>query len=298
MAEFSIVVATVAPDKKADAARALAKLLGIPESSIAPVVEAIPVVLFSGLELGQGRRLLQALQPAAKAGMLLLLADGTGGLAPLGWPGEPVIAGKPLSAYGSGDSGLKCPLCGGALESEVRLMERMTPAHGGRALPDVPQLPKDIRTPSPSPAPKRKRSSVALDIADVEKIWKERAEASGQHNPPKAKGTPAVSSSSSALMRSLDEAPDLHAGPNARFDILASGSSNPKLPPILAKAMGIPLTEARQLAQKKIVPVAKNVDKKTADSLEIELTNANIKARVIPRKGSGNLPQTRGAGSK
>ena len=99
-------------------------------------------------------------------------------------------------------------------------------------------------------------------------------------------------------MRSLEEAPEMQADPNARFDILASGSSNPKLPPIVAKARGVPLKEAAQMAGKTLVPVAKNVDKETADKLEAELLEANIKVRVIPRKGSGPQPKTGGKRGK
>jgi len=313
MAEFSIVLVSVEANAKGPVAAALGQVLGIPSESVAPVLEAAPAVLFGGLNFRQGKKVMEVLVPVTRAGAIILLVDGKGGgLAALSWPAEPVLNGKQISQYSTPLGGLTCPACGTPLDVDVRLLEQATPAHGGPALPDVPQLPRDNMSRGTTPGTARHRSSVALNITDVEKVWKERANAasggSGNHEAVRdgTKGTsiagaPPVQtdkSSSSALMKALDTAPPLTHSATGEYDVLASGSSNPKLPEIIARSRGIPVKEARLMAQKRLISVAKAVDRDTAQKISAELQKLNIKAKVIPRRGSGEVPTTNGTGGK
>jgi len=296
MARYAIVIISVDSSRKDEAAALLGQALGIPAESTAPVLDAAPTILFDQLELLQGRKLLDALDKVRQAGCVIAVAEGASGRAALAWPGEPVVNGKPLSKYRISEESLQCPVCGSPLEANVKLLERVTPAQGGQALPDVPQLPKDKTNSNFTPAPKRSNSSATLDIAQVEKVWKERAGSSGKNNAAgsdtnrKAIAGEPPRSSSSALMEALNQAPVLGENDFGKYDILASGTSSPMLAQIIAKSRGIPLNEAQELAKRKIVPVAKNIDRKTADAIEAELKAANIKARIIPRKTSGAMP--------
>jgi ribosomal protein L7/L12 len=313
MAEFSIVLVSVEANVKGPAAAALGQVLGIPGDAVAPVLEAAPTVLFGGLNFRQGKRVMEVLAPVVRAGAILILAEGkSGGLSALSWPAEPVLNGKQISQYSAPPGGLTCPACGTPLEVDVHILEQATPPQGGPALPDVPQLPRDNMSRGTTPGTARHRSSVALNITDVEKVWKERASAasgsSGNREAVKdgTKGTsiagapPAQQgkSSSSALMKALDTTPPLTQAESGEFDVLASGSSNPKLPEIIARTRGISVKEARLMAQKRLISVAKAVDRDTAQKISAELQKLNIKAKVIPRRGSGEIPATNGTGEK
>jgi hypothetical protein len=187
MAQYCIVIAQLRAEKLDGAAEGLGKVLGIGAASAKPVLQALPTVLFSELDYQQARRVMSLLADTAAAGAGILLAEGDGGGIPkVKWPGEPVVNGRPLSAYQSPAGGTRCPICGSTLRADVYLQEETGTSSDGLPLPDLPRLPRESpRTPGAS----GRHTGASLNMTDVEKVWKERASKSGIHQP--AKETPA-----------------------------------------------------------------------------------------------------------
>lgn len=300
MPQYSIVIAQLPTDKVGGAAEALGKVLGIGAASAEPVLRTLPTVLFDGLEYQQARRVMALLTDVSGRGAVLLLAEGDGGsLARVKWPGEPVVSGKPLSAYRSPGGGTRCPVCGSLLRSDVYLQEETGTSSEVLPLPDLPRLPREgPQTPSAS----GRHAGGALNITDVEKVWKERASKSGIQEAikkPVQKPTPDSASGSgsrkspSAVLNAVDrEVPTLEPSPSGQYDVFVGRTSSPGLPALIADVRGVSADEARRIAKKTIIPVAKGVGQEKALEVKRILEGMKLKPKVVPRrKSSGELPR-------
>lgn len=297
MPEYSILIVQAPAGKLEAAAVALGGVLGIPAGSARPVLQAAPTVLFSGLTYQQARRLIGALAPVAAAGAALALAEGSGGnIAAVRWPAEPVVAGRPLSAYRADAPGPHCPVCGAALRADVRLAEETANTPGaGLPLPDVPRLVREAPSPPTGKPPTenmggKRRSGTTLEIADLEKVWQERAGTSGRHRSPEPAAKP-PRKSPNALFEAVDaQVPELEQSVSGLYDIFVGRSSHPELPTLIAEVRGISIADARRIAQKTIIPVAKGIREDKALEMKTKLEAMGLKPRIVPRsKSSGEL---------
>jgi hypothetical protein len=69
-------------------------------------------------------------------------------------------------------------------------------------------------------------------------------------------------------------------GAQGGYSVFASRGANPRLAESLAQVMGIPVEEARALAKKPVIPVAKGLSQEAAEALRARLAALKITAKI------------------
>ncbi len=211
MADYTVVLKSIAQGDYIQVAEALKSVLGLQEQVVGQIVSSLPIALFEGLAEGQARAIVQAMAPVEGAGAALEIASGPGGgYARMSWPEPPTIAGRDIDSFASaGVSGsIRCPVCGAALvlmpagagapapaahvaapvqtgptfevtgEDDLEMLGEVA---AGAGAPDVPQVPAASRppaapTPSAAPAASGTKSGVPMDLEDFEASFAQQAE--------------------------------------------------------------------------------------------------------------------------
>jgi hypothetical protein len=97
---------------------------------------------------------------------------------------------------------------------------------------------------------------------------------------PRAKtGKPGAGGKRGRLKSSGAQAP---AG-EKNYSVFVGKSKSPAMVALLSEVMGIPTDQAKHLARKPIIPVAKNIGKADAESIKAKFAAANISARITSK---------------
>lgn len=127
MADYTIVLKSIAQGKYVQVAQALRSVLGLKEQAAGQIVSSVPLALFEGLERAQANAILEAMAPLQQAGAALGVTPQPGrAYARMSWPEPPSVAGRDLASFTSKQppAGLRCPVCG----AELALVPAGSPA--------------------------------------------------------------------------------------------------------------------------------------------------------------------------
>ncbi len=102
MAEHKIILASVAPGSEAAVTTALAKVLGLSEDGVRPLVSSVPIILMDELDAGQAQAIISAMAAAKEAGGNLIISATSGENMPhVDWPSPPKVAGRDVASFAS-----------------------------------------------------------------------------------------------------------------------------------------------------------------------------------------------------